>query len=246
MIRSLEDPITLLGIRSHCWARGGVRLVAFAARTRWGGAVGSCDDVSSRDMQGMTLDDAEGGHAKSPGEKVADSESRTLLKTAGKSGRPRTPCAATGQGLRGLHMGRSLALSRSTCRCMGQHWACLMHLPCSISLRTAHPAASSQPDERELLADRRWGLLTRRVPEVIERQCHLGEHGDTPSTRPRSRRTGGGTTAVLAERRPANLGGRDGPQREIAVDRMRAGWWAIPSTSSCLRSREARGLIDRT
>jgi hypothetical protein len=73
-------------------------------------------------------------------------------------------------------------------------------------------ASSGQPDERELLADRRWGLLTRRVPEVIERQCHLGEHGDTPSTRPRSRRTGGGTIAVLAERHPANLGGRDGPQ----------------------------------
>ncbi len=67
MIRSLEDPIALLGIRSHRWARGGVRLVAFAARMRWDGAVGSCDDVSSGDMRGMILDDAESGHVESPG-----------------------------------------------------------------------------------------------------------------------------------------------------------------------------------
>ncbi len=47
MIRSLEDPIALLlGIRSHRWARGGVRLVAFGARMRWDGPVGSCDDVN--------------------------------------------------------------------------------------------------------------------------------------------------------------------------------------------------------
>jgi hypothetical protein len=42
--------------------------VAFAATMRPDGAVGSRDDVSSRDMHGMILDDAVGGHDKSPGE----------------------------------------------------------------------------------------------------------------------------------------------------------------------------------
>jgi len=45
-----------------------VRLVAFAATMRPDGAVGSRDDVSSRDTYGMILDDAAGGHDKSPGE----------------------------------------------------------------------------------------------------------------------------------------------------------------------------------
>lgn len=91
MIRSLEDPIALLGIRSHRWARGGVRLVAFAARMRWDGAVGSCDDVSSRDMRGMTWMTQKADMLKVQVGTVADSESRTLLKTAGKSGRPVRP-----------------------------------------------------------------------------------------------------------------------------------------------------------
>jgi hypothetical protein len=56
--------------------------VAFAATMRPDGAVGSRDDVSARDMHGMILDDAAGGHDKSPGENRGGSESRTLLKTA--------------------------------------------------------------------------------------------------------------------------------------------------------------------
>ena len=56
--------------------------MAFAATMRTDGAVGSRDDVTARDMHEMILDDAAGGHDKSPGETVADSESRTLLKTA--------------------------------------------------------------------------------------------------------------------------------------------------------------------
>ena len=68
MICPLGDPIALFGIRSHRRARGGVRLVAFAATICPDSAVGSRDDVSSRDMHGMILDDAAGGHDKSPGE----------------------------------------------------------------------------------------------------------------------------------------------------------------------------------
>jgi hypothetical protein len=56
--------------------------VSFAATMRTDGAVGSRDDVTARDMHGMILDDAAGGHDKSPGETGADSESRALLKTA--------------------------------------------------------------------------------------------------------------------------------------------------------------------
>jgi hypothetical protein len=56
--------------------------VSFAATMRPDGAVGSRDDVTARDMHGMILDDAAGGQDKSPGETVADSESRALLKTA--------------------------------------------------------------------------------------------------------------------------------------------------------------------
>jgi hypothetical protein len=56
--------------------------VAFAATMRPDGAVGSRDDVSARDMHGMILDDAAGGHDKSPGENRGGGESRTLLKTA--------------------------------------------------------------------------------------------------------------------------------------------------------------------
>src|SRR5258707_15165270 len=44
------------------------------------GAVGSRDDVSSRDMHGMILDDAAGGLIRAQARTVADSESRTLLK----------------------------------------------------------------------------------------------------------------------------------------------------------------------
>ena len=55
--------------------------MSFAATMRPDGAVGSRDDVTARDMHGMILDDAAGGHDKSPGETVADSESRALLKT---------------------------------------------------------------------------------------------------------------------------------------------------------------------
>ena len=42
--------------------------MAVAATMRPDGAAGSRDDVSSRDIHGMILDDAAGGHAKSPGE----------------------------------------------------------------------------------------------------------------------------------------------------------------------------------
>jgi len=42
--------------------------VAFAATMRPDDAAGSRYDVSSRDMHGMILDDAAGGHDKSPGE----------------------------------------------------------------------------------------------------------------------------------------------------------------------------------
>jgi hypothetical protein len=56
--------------------------VAFAATMRPGWRCRRPDDVSARDTHGMILDDAAGGHDKSPGETVADSESRALLKTA--------------------------------------------------------------------------------------------------------------------------------------------------------------------
>jgi hypothetical protein len=56
--------------------------VSFAATMRTDGAVGSRDNVTARDMHGMIFDDAAGGHDKIPGETVADSESRALLKTA--------------------------------------------------------------------------------------------------------------------------------------------------------------------
>ena len=70
--------------------------MAFAARMRWDGAVGSCDDVSSPDMHGMILDDAAGGHVKSPGRTVADSESPTLLKTVGVRSLPTLRVAGPG------------------------------------------------------------------------------------------------------------------------------------------------------
>jgi len=83
-----------------------VRLVSFAATTRPDGTVGSRDDVTARDMHRMILDDAAGGHDKSPGETVADnSESRALLKTARGFGveqkvqqRPRQSAPSTAAG----------------------------------------------------------------------------------------------------------------------------------------------------
>jgi hypothetical protein len=79
-----------------------VRLVSFAATTRPDGAVGSRDDVTARDMHGMILDDAAGGHDKSPGETVADNgESHALLKTArgfGVQQRPRQSAPSTAAG----------------------------------------------------------------------------------------------------------------------------------------------------
>lgn len=56
--------------------------MSFAATMRPDGTVGSRDDVTARDRRGMILDEAAGGHDKSPGETAADSESRALLKTA--------------------------------------------------------------------------------------------------------------------------------------------------------------------
>jgi len=82
-----------------------VRLVSFAATTRPDGTVGSRDDVTARDMHEMILDDAADGHDKSPGETVADSESRALLKTARGFGveqkvqqRPRQSAPSTAAG----------------------------------------------------------------------------------------------------------------------------------------------------
>ena len=54
--------------------------MAFAAPMRPDGAVGSRDDVSSREMHGMILDDAAGGLIRAQARTVADSKSRTLLK----------------------------------------------------------------------------------------------------------------------------------------------------------------------